>query len=302
MEKVIERDLPVYELEGIQFQVNVPKAELIEMDTPFNNIIKLNDLKDNGDHYVIHWNSVEKNNDDFMAFIRRQPEEDVMRRDFIETIGLKQFQEEQKHNLKKIPRLKDLDPVGMALHYKKDIAELAGKTDFEIMVNQEILERRNKGVLPVLHLGTGSFLVKLGEDQLFPLPGTSANPVEFSKIKQFLSMDGQYYRVPWNLKANEVARTEFHGLTDLPRHVQFFEFPAKDRLDPVGFFNKYGNQRELIRHLRTFPLKEIIHARPMDWSETIVPLLIERNIQKKLSVWAKGQLHKKVKSRINRGI
>ena len=44
----MERELPIYKLNGINFHVEIKKAELIEVETPFLNIIKVNELVDAG--------------------------------------------------------------------------------------------------------------------------------------------------------------------------------------------------------------------------------------------------------------
>ena len=298
----MERELPIYKLNGINFHVEIKKAELIEVETPFLNIIKVNELVDAGTHYVLHWNELDKNQDTYQAYIRRNLGERNKTNQPAHQSAFSKFKEEQQDNIVHIPPLKNLDPLGMSTQYHVSLEALKTMTDYEIMVNQHLLKRRQLGVLPILRIGLHDFLVDIQSNAILPLVRSTAQRINLSSLERFEKKGGSGYVVPWDMKSGQIAKTEFHNLTQLPLHIKYVEIPPKDLLDPYGYYLRYGNEEELRIALRTIPLKEKTEARTLDWNETGIPALIEKNNQEKLSIWAKGQVGKRIKSRVKRSI
>ncbi len=104
----MERELPVFTIEGTDFIVDIQKGGLVQADDP-GNIIELESLSDHGTHYEMFYDLREKN---WVAGVG--PIDDQM-------VDVK------------IPLMVTLDPVGMAEKYGVKVAGLQGKTDKQIM-------------------------------------------------------------------------------------------------------------------------------------------------------------------------
>jgi hypothetical protein len=134
----MERELPIINIEGTDFLVDVKKVELREKTNPKNRI-PVFEMQDVGNGYMFDYSLEEKN---IISFFSNNE---------VTTV--------------KIPELVKLDPVGMAAKYK--IADITGKTDFDVMVNQEALHKRIKmGILPTISIAGHTFYADARINQL----------------------------------------------------------------------------------------------------------------------------------------
>jgi hypothetical protein len=171
----------------------------------------------------------------------------------------------------KIPQLIELDPEGMAAKYGYTAKELTGKTDFEVMVNQEAYNLRNLGVLPKIGIADDLFIADLRLHQL----RHAQQPEIVLRLKDFdLSSDGLAYFAFYHPATRQLRELD-PKLTEFPDGVVKIQLPGEVELDPVFFARQYQiNERDL---LRRYPIQKETKAKVIPLSETGVPAMIQRN-------------------------
>jgi len=140
----MKRRLPVFEIEGTPFYVDISRFALVEYGSPENDISFL-DMNDRGSHYDFNYNPRTKN------FSR----------------GKKYGEEEI---LVKVPRLGMLDPQAMIEAYGCTSEEVKTRTDYDIIVdhNKNLYDRRIRGELPTIDLAGRLYEVLYEENSLRP--------------------------------------------------------------------------------------------------------------------------------------
>src|SRR3546814_458015 len=129
------RQLPEIEIGGTLFIVDVRENKLREKANPENELYVF-DMHINDDGYSFWYNRQEKN----FGPIQIQTPDNIL-------ISIKP--------------LVELDPVGMAEKYGISLADLEGKTDYDVMVDQKALELRLAGSLPNIDISGHTFYVDL---------------------------------------------------------------------------------------------------------------------------------------------
>lgn len=132
----MEVNLPEIEIYDTIFQFDIDNLVFIEKDDP-NNLFFFNEMLDHLTHYEFYYRKATKNSPRERPL---GPEDDI----FNES---EKSKEEFANSLVKvkIPRIGELDPVGMMRKYGCTLDDIKNKTDFEIIVDQEILGRREGG-------------------------------------------------------------------------------------------------------------------------------------------------------------
>lgn len=246
----MERILPVYPIEGTEFIVDVARQELREVENPANTISFL-EMEDHGTHYLLRYDPDVKN----------LPE--VYGKDIIEI---------------SIPPMAALDPDGMSLAHGLNLMQTEVKTDFEIIVNQDLVGLREKGALPVIEIAGHPFYVDIRMDCLRPKDDFSTTGIQFSAIEDCLIEDEAKYMVPYDPKAREYVELDFNTITEIPEGLIVVEIPYQSQLDPIGYARKYDlDPKDL---LRAYPPEANRKARIVPWSETPIERIMERNIKR----------------------
>lgn len=142
--KTMKRRLPVFDINGTAFCVDLSRFALVEYENPENEISFL-DMKDCGTHYQFNYNPKTKN-----------------------FSGGKQYGEEEI--AVKVPRIGVLDPEGMMETYNCTLEELKTRTDYDIIVdfNKKLYDRRIGGELPTIDLAGRIYEVLYEENSLRP--------------------------------------------------------------------------------------------------------------------------------------
>jgi len=149
----MRRELPIVSLDGVEFIVDVKKLELREKADP-KNVVSFENMSEAGDGY--YFECKPKGRNDYPDF--------------------------------KMPQWVFLDPVGMAKKYGFTLEELAGKSDFEVMVDQKALELRiNTGRLPTIKIAGHTFYVDARLDKLRPKDEFLSKGIVFSEIDHYYS-------------------------------------------------------------------------------------------------------------------
>lgn len=246
----MERELPIYTIEGTGFLVDVSKQELKEKNNPANTISFL-EMEDHGTHYTLRYDPDVKN----------LPE--VFGKSVTEV---------------NVPQMVQLDPEGMAAHHGLSLDEVKRKTDFDIVVNQDLVQLREKGVLPIIEIAGHPFYVDLRMDNLRPKDDFSTIGIQFSEIDYCLVKDESMYQFPYNTKSRTYEDIDVDAITAIPKNVIIVEIPYKSKLDPIGYSRKYGLDQKGI--LRAYPPEAEMKARSVPWKETPINEIIARNLEK----------------------
>lgn len=135
------RPLPTFTIEGTTFLVDIHKQVLRQANDPDNEISFINNMQDNGTFYGLLYDLDEK-----------RAAEDLFDQNRVKGID--------------VPTLIELDPQGMSAKYGIPETELKGKTDFEVIVDQDWLAERKKGVLPRVNIAGEEFIIDLPLQEL----------------------------------------------------------------------------------------------------------------------------------------
>ncbi len=268
----MKRDLPVYKIEGTDFIVDVANLQLKEKANP-ENVIRVFDMRDVGDGYVFDYSPKEKN----MPVL---------------------FRDDMDITTVKIPELVQLDPVGMTEKYGYSDHDIQGKTDFEIMVDQQALGRRLMGQLPTIEIAGHTFFVDIRMDMLRPKDDFLSNGIVFSHIDYYYNDAKKAYLIPYNPKTHEFQEVDYEKITSIPKDLIVISFPHEGELDPIGF-NKKGGWDETYG-LKATNIKPHFEANLVDWKETGIEATIQENIKKHQQSKQPDESHK-TGTRIRRG-
>jgi len=236
----------IFRFEALSFLVDIDKQVLRQTNDSSHEISFITQMTDRGDHYLIAFD-----------LSRKRVYEGDFTHDQIEPII--------------VPPLIALDPEGMSQKYGVPVDQLAGKTDFEIIVNQEALARREQGMLPQIDLGGEMFTVDLRLQEL----RHSQHFFPVISLKSFdLTNDGWHYEAYYHPVMKQVVELD-PKLLEFPESVIKIKIPNEIGLDPVATARKYGmNEREL---LRRYPIQQNLKAEVIPLSETNIPGMIQRN-------------------------
>ena len=239
------RNPVIFEIEGTSFEVDIDKQVLRQTNDQTNEISFINDMTDLGGHYLLRYDKVTK---------RPEPERYDQH---IENVA--------------IPSLIQLDPEGMSEKYGIPIDQLAGKTDFEVIVDQNALALRQNGILPQIDLAGEKFTVDLRLHEL----RNSQYFFPVISLKSFeLTNDGWHYEAYYHPVMKQVVDLD-PKLLEFPEGVIKLKIPNEIGLDPVATARQYGmEERDM---LRRYPIQKDLKAEVIPLSETHIPALIRQN-------------------------
>ncbi|MDN5287462.1 MAG: hypothetical protein JWR38_3736 [Mucilaginibacter sp.] len=242
------KPLPIFTIKERDFLVDINQQVLREVERPANEISFVDDMKDLGTHYVLCY--------------------DVER-------GVKYREADQHYSSSEtwinVPLMIELDPEGMAAKYGLTTDQLKGKTDFEVIVDQDALEQRLAGVLPRIHIAGEVFIIDLRLHEL----RHAKNFHLVLSLKSFdLTPDRWKYEAYYHPYIKQVVEID-PKLTELPDSVVRIRLPNEVGLDPVGTARRYGMEESAL--LRRYPIQKELKAEIISLSETDLPALIQRN-------------------------
>lgn len=197
-------------IEGTVFLVDVDTLALIEKANPANAIAyQYMDYK--GSHYEMAYDKVRKN----AAYLGSKE---------LDTLHVT------------VPLFAQLDPSGMAQRFGLTLNDMAGKTDFDLLVGEEAFIQRQAGVLPAIKIGDDIFTIdmRLGEIRhnsgMFP-------PIRLSHMD--VSGDGEHFEFLYD-QANKELYTPDYSMLRIPDHVFLATIPNEVSLDPYGIARQFG--------------------------------------------------------------
>jgi hypothetical protein len=252
----MERELPIVNIEGTNFLLDVDKFELREKNNP-ENIISVFDMRDleNGKGYAFLYNKIEKN------------------------VALS-WTHDQTVRVQ-IPEMVFLDPEGMSKKYGVPLEMFATKSDFDIMVDQAALKDRLSGRLPIVDIAGHPFYVDIRMDMLRPKDDFMSKGIQFSKIEDYYVDEKEKYWVPYNPKTREFQDVDFSKITDIPKDITMVSFPHESKLDPIGYNRMHGFVE--MSSLKETNLKSHFKAGQVTWKETGIEEVIKENKAKSIN-------------------
>jgi hypothetical protein len=245
-----ERELPTTNIEGTEFHIDVNKLELREKANP-ENTISIFDMRDVGDGYEFLYGKEEKNIPHL-------------------------FSSNEKITVK-IPDFVELDPAGMTLKY--NVADVTGKSDFDLMVDQVALHKRIRlGNLPTVDILGYTFYADARIDLLRPKDDFRTIGICFSEIEHYLNTEERCYIIPYNPKTHEFQELDYDNLTEYPKDLVAISFPDEQVLDPIGW-NRYNRFNET-QNLKKIGLKLNFKAERVPWENTGIDETINENLKR----------------------
>lgn len=246
----MERELPIVNIEGTDFVVDVNKLELREKSCR-KNIISFDDMSKVVEGYTFEYNLKNKNLPNIFSN---------------ESINVK------------ISEFVILDPIGMANKYNHSLDYIKGKSDLDLIGEPQAYDMRtNKGILPRIEIAGHIFYVDIRMDKLRPKDDFLSNGIVFSDIERYYDDDKRTYTIPYNPKKHEFQEPDYLNLKELPKELIAVEFPSERLLDRIGWNRKYGF--EITHGLVKNGLKLQFTAKIIPWKETFLVDLIKSNLR-----------------------
>lgn len=268
----MERELPEIEIEGTKYLFDINQFALIEKDRPEERKLFFDEMNDCGTHYEFVYNRHSKRLDAF----RTQDGIDAY------ITGKHSFADV------KVPRMGEIDPVGMSEKYNCSLDYIRQKSDFEIMVNQEAYDLRlNKGVLPTVDIAGHTFYVDIRMDMLRPKDDFLSKGIVLSDIENYYDEDKRTYTIPYNPKTHEFQEPDYMNIKELPKDLIAVQFPAERLLDRIGWNRQYGF--ELTHGLAKNGLKLQFEAKVIPWGKTFLFDLIKSNLKSEQNLQKTGE-------------
>lgn len=247
----MKRELPIVTLEGTDFIVDVNKLELREKANP-ENIIAFNEMSEFFEGYSFQYSKAEKNVPTTYS---------------------------QKSVKVTIPEFVKMDPEGMASKYHID--NLTGKTDFDVMVNQEAFERRVKyGELPTVDIAGHTFYVDIRMNMLRPHDDFLSKGIVFRDIVDYYSDEINAYIIPYNPKTHEFQELDYEKITDFPKDLIAVQFPFQKELDTIGWNRADG--WDIREDLKQIGMRSHFKADIIPWDKTGLKETIKNNLEKQI--------------------
>lgn len=248
----MERELPIINIHGTDFRVDIEKLELTEKVNE-KNAIPFGYMSDVSGGYEFDYG--------------------------LESRNIRNIWTDEESMRVTVPPLMELDPIGMSEKYKVPLEQLKGKTDFEIMVDQQAFDLRvNKGILPTIDIAGSLFYVVLDKECLIPKddPHSAGIPIpSFGRYDQVLGENVFAY----DPKSPEIKEIDYLNITEIPKGLIAIRLPFSFSMDPVGW--NLINNRDAKFGLKTSNFKMHFNSPKIPWEKTDLLDIINENIEEK---------------------
>lgn len=243
----MKRQLPICIIEGTSFIVDIEQDQLRQADNP-DNVILFRDIDFNGTHYSFEYDLTVKN----LPFSFPVEPENI-------------------REVQLPPRVK-LDPEGMAEKYNLPAASLKDKTDYDIIVDQLLLQERLKGKLPVVNIAGHEFSYDFKRNELRshePFSSTiKLNDLDYS-------IEEEKYRGFYNIQTRKIIDIDPAEIKEIPQGAVLIEIPSGHRLDPIATAREH--RVDYRNMLLKYPIQEHLEAKVTPIEKTNIPFLVKRN-------------------------
>jgi len=247
--------LPIYQIDDTNFIVDVRNKRLCEQRHPENEISVL-DMQYHDSCYVFSFDRVIKNISWKNDSTRLESNHDPKPRD-LEI---------------RMPHMTELDPKSMAVLYKYPVSELKDKTDFEVMVNQQLFRQRQQSKMTSVHIAGQVYYLNLERNVFIPkiAPMPELTIKDFIQNKLTPTMTGYLDTENHQLLNPETVREK-----DLAPSVVRVDLPNLIAIDPFGVamakgwniketLLKYPLQKRITAQIGYLPSSSNINDLPLD--------------------------------------
>ena len=200
----------------------------------------------------------------------------------------------------------DLDPDGMAEKYGLSISELKGKTDFDVMVNQDYYNLRvTQALWPSIEIAGEPFWCYVKHRVISAQDIEVRSTIDFAEMRKehgftVYENNSNCYYFPYDLTTKTISDVDFSSLKNLPQNIVIVQVPDERSIDPVGLARLQGLNVKAF--LKLNPIRDMeFKAKVIPWSKTTVPEIIQRNTNIKVSAVTVSQPKKNRRKRA-RGI
>ncbi|MBL7869124.1 MAG: hypothetical protein JNM71_13995 [Flavobacterium lindanitolerans] len=246
----MKRDLPIINIHGTDFRVDIEKLQLTEKINE-KNVIPFGYMRDVSGGYEFDYG--------------------------LESRNIRNIWTDEESVRVTIPSLAELDPIGISQKYNVPMEQLKGKTDFEIMVDQQAFDLRvNKGVLPTINIAGDVFYVVLDKERLIPKDNPASEGIPLPSFGQYDQVLGENV-FAYDPKKREITELDYLKITEIPKNLIAIRLPFSFTLDPVGW-NLITN-RDVKFGLKTSNLKMQFNAPQISWEKTDLPDIIKENMK-----------------------
>lgn len=216
---IMER--PIIKIEGTEFTFDIDTIMLVEKEDP-NNQIDFRYMEDHGSHYSFLYSTKTKNYS-FVTSI-----EDL----FGSTENDGSLRNHEIYV--EIPRIGSIDPEGMCRKYGCSPKDIEERSDFELMVDQQVFVERMKGMPVTIELPGKSYVVDVQKNMLIPIDDEGEN-IKLDKFHYDCYLeDEECYHLLYNLREKSVQDPLREPTLDTEGNLIMLEIPALHNLDPIG--------------------------------------------------------------------
>lgn len=246
----MERELPIYKIEGTDFIVDVNQMAFIEKNNSENKFF-FYQMQDLDSAYDVDYDPLTKN---------------IYEGDY----------KDNNYIRIQTPSMTELDPEGMALKYNVPIENIASRTDEDVMISSEALQQRLMGKLNTIEIEGHPFNVDFRMGYLrphddFSTQGISLNTLDYTEPYNETNKTIHLY----DPKKHELYEPDLSTLTVLPKGIVVIELPQLMDLDPVGYARKFNWEIKEILLQANFQSQ--MKARTIPLKDSIVPKIMEEN-------------------------
>lgn len=246
----MERELPTILIEGTEFIIDVNRLEFREKADE-RNILSLHLMKDIEGGYQFSYGLQSKNTPNIWT--------------------------DEKSVTVTIPELVELDPIGMSIKYNVPLEQLRGKTDFEVMVDQDAYDRRmKKDELPTIDIAGEIFHVVLDKDKLIPKADPFAHGIDIPSFGNPDHVLGDYTFAYDPIK-REIVELDYLKILEIPKDLIAINLPYAFRLDPIGW--NINLNRDPKWALKTIDFKMEHQSPKIPWEKTDLPEIVKENLE-----------------------
>ncbi|HEY0055743.1 MAG TPA: hypothetical protein VGB63_10330, partial [Pedobacter sp.] len=170
---------------------------------------------------------------------------------------------------------------------------LPGKTDFDIIVDQELLRERLNGKLPVIKIADYDFIVDFPLKELRPNNDFN-NSIRLHEL--YYSIEEEKYKAFFHVPTHSIIDINPATIKELPKNLVQIEIPFERKLDPIGAAKEYGfDYKDL---LIKYPLERNLEAKVIPIEKTNLPYLVKVNNEREKDL-QKNKPHKSLRRRKN---
>lgn len=168
-----------------------------------------------------------------------------------------------------------LDPEGMATKYGYSLDELKGKTDYQVMVDQDALAKRLQGQLPTIEIAGHTYFIDYQMQQLRPKDDVVNQGISFNQLLYHFNVFTEESTFAFDPKKREIREPDYETITEIPKDLVVVTLPAVAQMDPVGHARKFGLAINVCAMEHGMRLD--IKAKETPWEKTALPEIIKGN-------------------------